>query len=133
MRVAIYLAFNSHVFAWLYVRVGILLTCGKHLHDRIMSVTGEIGLHKASLTPSPFIEVPVQIHDIERSCLLDFSCFQKFSIGFWNCSDSVWCLFSLSLSLSARDCHDCMTIRFTSCFTINDYLRFILGLHYMHD
>jgi len=30
------------VFARLYVRVGILLTCGKHLHDHITSLRGEV-------------------------------------------------------------------------------------------
>jgi len=29
------------LFALLYVRVGILLKCGKYLHDRIISLRGE--------------------------------------------------------------------------------------------
>ena len=36
----------------IYVRVGILLTYEKHLHDRIISLRGEIWVHKTSLTPS---------------------------------------------------------------------------------
>ena len=32
-----------------YVRVGILPTCGKHLHDRIVSPRREIWAHKISL------------------------------------------------------------------------------------
>jgi hypothetical protein len=40
-------------------------------------------------TPSPFIEVLVRSLAIERSYLLHFACFHKFSIGFWSCSDSV--------------------------------------------
>ena len=34
----------------LYVRVGILLTCGKHLHDHIISLRGEVWVHKTSVT-----------------------------------------------------------------------------------
>jgi hypothetical protein len=29
------------LLAWIYVRVGILLTCGKHLHDHIISLKGD--------------------------------------------------------------------------------------------
>ena len=41
------------LFAQLYVRVGIILTCGKHLHDRITAVRWEVCTHKTGLTP-PF-------------------------------------------------------------------------------
>jgi hypothetical protein len=34
-----------------FVRVGILLTCGKYLHDRIMSLRGAVWVNKNSLTP----------------------------------------------------------------------------------
>ena len=34
----------------LYVRVVILLTCGKHLHDHIISLRGEVWAHKTSVT-----------------------------------------------------------------------------------
>jgi hypothetical protein len=30
--------------------VGILLTCGKHMHDRIISLRGELWSYNASLT-----------------------------------------------------------------------------------
>ena len=40
-----------------YVRVGISLTCGKYLHDRISSLRGGVCAHKTSLTPPLFIEV----------------------------------------------------------------------------
>jgi len=33
------------LFAQLYVRVGILLKCGKHLHGRIISLKGEVCFH----------------------------------------------------------------------------------------
>jgi len=42
--------FIMTVFTQLYARVGILLTCKKHLNDRIISL---------SLTLPRFIEVPV--------------------------------------------------------------------------
>jgi hypothetical protein len=41
--------------------VGILLTCGKHLHDPIVVVMGEDLAHSTSLIPTYFIEVPVAI------------------------------------------------------------------------
>jgi hypothetical protein len=47
------------LFARLYVRVGILLTCRMYLHDRIISLRGEVSAHKTSLTLSLFIEGPV--------------------------------------------------------------------------
>jgi len=47
------------MFAQLYVRVGILLSCGKHWHDCIISLRGEIWSRISSLTPLIFIEVPV--------------------------------------------------------------------------
>jgi hypothetical protein len=46
------------LFARLYARVGILLTYGKHLHDCIISVRGEVCAHKPGLTTPRFIEVP---------------------------------------------------------------------------
>ena len=37
-------------------------THGKHFHDRIMSLRGEVWFYKTSLTPAPFIKVPVRGH-----------------------------------------------------------------------
>jgi hypothetical protein len=42
------------LFTRLYVRVGILLTSGKHLHDSIILLRGEVWANKTSLTP-PFL------------------------------------------------------------------------------
>jgi hypothetical protein len=53
----------------LYVCVGILLTCGKHLHDRIISVRGNPLAHKPSSSLPLFIEVSVQSQECERSCI----------------------------------------------------------------
>ena len=49
----------------IYVRVGILLTCGKSLHDHIISVRGEIWTHKTSLTTSFLNEVSVPNQESE--------------------------------------------------------------------
>jgi hypothetical protein len=51
--------FITTLFARSYVRVGILLTFGKDLHGRIISLRREAWDHKTSLTPPLFIEVPV--------------------------------------------------------------------------
>jgi len=32
--------------AWLYAKIGILLLCGKHLHDDIISLKGKLGSNK---------------------------------------------------------------------------------------
>ena len=53
---------NIWALAWLCVRVGILIICGKHSDDLIISLRGEIWVHKTSLSPQLFfIEVPVCI------------------------------------------------------------------------
>jgi hypothetical protein len=39
------------------VRVGILLTCGKGLHDRIISLREDVWARKTSLNLQPFVEV----------------------------------------------------------------------------
>jgi len=57
------------LFTWLYVLVVILLTCGKHLHARIISLIGEVWAHKISLSPPFFIDVPVPSQESERSCI----------------------------------------------------------------
>jgi hypothetical protein len=67
------------------VRVGILLTCGKHLHEQIFSQRGQVWAQtKTSLTQSIFIELSVSIQQSERSCI----CVQGVSIClFWfNCN-----------------------------------------------
>ena len=71
--------FIIKLFAMLYERVDILLTCGKHLHDRIISLrgeiwTGEVWAHKTNLTPPHFIEVSV-LQESQRSyiCVLRLS------------------------------------------------------------
>ena len=85
------LSFIITLFAHLYARVDIILTCGKY--DRVMSPRGQVWVHKTSLTPPHFIELPVPSQESERSCIyvlgLSILPFCDFSIGFWNFSDSV--------------------------------------------
>ena len=45
------------MFARLYVRVGSLITRGKHLHVRIPSLREKVWIHKTSLIPPLFIEI----------------------------------------------------------------------------
>jgi len=78
----------------LYLRVDILLTCGKDLHDPIHSLSGEDWTHKTScgkdlhdpihslsgedwthktsLTPTLFIYLPVASQESEQSCICVF-------------------------------------------------------------
>ena len=51
-------SFITTLFAWLYDKSDILLTCWKLLHDNIISQIRE--LHKISLSSPLFIEVPVK-------------------------------------------------------------------------
>jgi hypothetical protein len=50
------------LFTQLYMRVDILLTCRKHLHDTIISITGEVWAHMANLTLSLFIYGDLKWH-----------------------------------------------------------------------
>jgi len=40
--------FATKLVTELYWRIGILLACGKHLHDRIISLKGDIWANKTS-------------------------------------------------------------------------------------
>ena len=52
-----------------YVSVGIFLTWGKHLHDRITSIRENVSAHKTSLKPLLVMELPVPRLNSERSCI----------------------------------------------------------------
>ena len=56
--------------ASLYARVGILLTCGRHLHDHIIVLRPEVfWVHKTILTLLLFTEVHALSLESERSCI----------------------------------------------------------------
>ena len=59
--------FKTTLITQLYVRVHILLTCGKHLHARIISLRGLVP--QANLIAPLFIEVPVPSHGSDRLCM----------------------------------------------------------------
>ena len=61
--------FIIKLFIWLYVRIGIVLLCRKHMHNHIISLRGEIQAHITSLPLPLFIEVPVTSQECERSCI----------------------------------------------------------------
>jgi len=72
------------------VKVGILLPCGKHLSDHIMSLRGEVWTHSpssfygsASTTSGKWAVVYLFAWGI------GVASFYILSVGFWNCSDSV--------------------------------------------
>jgi hypothetical protein len=44
-------------------RIGIVLTCGKHLHDNINLIRGEVWHHKTSLAPPLCTDVSVPNHE----------------------------------------------------------------------
>jgi hypothetical protein len=56
----------------------------------VISLRGEVWAHKTSLTPPLFIEVSV-LRQVMYLCVRIIDCvsFCDFSIGFWNCSNSV--------------------------------------------
>ena len=58
--------FITTLFAWLCVRVDILLTCRKRVHERIFSLRAEMCAHKTSQTPPLSIEVPIPRQESER-------------------------------------------------------------------
>jgi hypothetical protein len=45
-----YSVLYNNMFVPLYVRVCILLTCGKHLRDHIISLRGEVCAHRANFS-----------------------------------------------------------------------------------
>jgi hypothetical protein len=82
-------SFITTLFAWLYDKSDILLTCWKLLHDNIISQIREV--HKISLSSPLFIEVPVK-WNVMYNCVMIFTSFYSFSIiGIWTRSvPTVW-------------------------------------------
>ena len=76
------------LFSWLYLRVGILLTYGKHLHDCIISLREEVLAHKISLTIT-IIYWNACTKPGMWAVMYLWASFYNFSIGFWKWSNSV--------------------------------------------
>ena len=90
--------FMQTLFARLYLKVGVLLTCWKHMNDRIISPSGEIWAHKNQLNPATFYwwlyqarTVSVHVHCIYVLGVSILASFYDFSNAFLDCSDSVVC------------------------------------------
>ena len=65
IMISIIAFFVIKLFSWLYVRVGILLTC-----DRIISLIGEVWVHKTTSAPPLCYRIAVfQTGNIEWSCV----------------------------------------------------------------
>ena len=65
IMISIIAFFVIKLLSWLYVRVGILLTC-----DRIISLIGEVWVHKTTLAPPLCYRIAVfQTGNIEWSCV----------------------------------------------------------------
>ena len=72
-----------------FIIFDILVTCGKPLHGRIISLRGEV---QDQLNPVTFIEMPVPRQEIERSCICVLG---------YRCSLFLW-LFSCVLEVFRR-------------------------------
>jgi hypothetical protein len=62
-----------HINAVQTIRVGILLASGKHLHDGIISIRGEVWANQISLTLPLVIEVHVQSRQRQECERIDVS------------------------------------------------------------
>jgi len=63
--------------------VDILLTCGKHLHDHIISLTGKVLVLKTLLIQPLYIERPVQSQQSERKCCIHVLSVTILSLCLW--------------------------------------------------
>jgi hypothetical protein len=82
----------------IYVMVGILLTCGKHLHNSITSLRGGVWVHKTSLTP-PFFTITYWCVRLINLCI-----FLWFFSSIWSCSDSAVIFFSYRTEIITLFC-----------------------------
>ena len=78
------IAFFIRVLSRLYVRVGILLICGIHLHDVISLLRREVRAHNTCLIPPLVIEVSAPSLEITHICLRGIDI--EFTIEVSNCS-----------------------------------------------
>jgi len=97
------LVYNTHNFNQLNDKA-----INKGIKQTVMSVIWRFGSIKLVSPATCFIEVPVPRHESEGSCIFvlgvsNLLLFTIFSIGFWNCSDSVvFFVFSYYCKLNAE-------------------------------
>ena len=91
--------FKPTVLTLLHVRLRILLTRGKHLHYRIIWISGEVYIDKTSQTPPLLIAcTKPDKREVMYMCIEIVSVYNLL-IGLWNCSDSVAFYFFIVWSL----------------------------------
>ena len=70
-----------------------LILCGEHLHESIISLRGEVWNHKTSLTPSLFIKCPYHVRKMSAHVFVcqevDLASFYYLDFRFLNCFDNV--------------------------------------------
>ena len=123
----------KHYIARLYVRVDVVLICGKHMLDCIISLQRNVLGHKIRLAPPLFIEV------LEKVIVINL-CTYKFSVGFWNCSE---CVILLRVVVSGVLCCFCFSwscVLYAVSFpglsisiALRYSLTFILVFHFITD
>ena len=105
------------------VMVGILLTCGMHLHDSSISPRETVWARKTSLTPPLFIDVSVPSQESKQSCIcvlcvsiLSISAIFLKNVGnvpavwyFWLFTDFIQAMY---ISLSSLLLHDKLLVYF---------------------
>ena len=126
------------VFSNIYFNKGLLLIPGKHLHDDIISVRGEIGARETGLTPLLLIAVPARSHDVERWCMYvlmvsRFPFFNDCSIGYLNYNDKqcgiysyFWFWFYIyvyPMSYYMLKCSFVLNKTWVSCFKLKSVYR----------
>ena len=78
------------MFAWIYVKFGILLTCRKHLHYRVIPIIWQVWTYQTSLSRQ--VLFGCQVSERLCICLLEVSILplsNNIDIWFWNCFDGV--------------------------------------------
>ena len=84
--------FTTTMLTQLYVKVGLLLTCSKLLHGRIISLRRQIWAHKTSLASHFLLRCLYQAMEMSGhvyGCVVYRFCSYDCSTRLWNCSDSV--------------------------------------------
>ena len=92
----------------MFTIITVLLTRGKHFHDSIISLRGEVWAHKTGLSPPLFIEVLILSQESERSCTCvlahRFYLLQFCVLDFRNAPTLwyFWCTFYLTIRAPAN-------------------------------
>ena len=125
------------VYSELYASVGILLTCGKHFHDRTISLIKEVWTNKTSITPLPLIEVHVQTRKVSSLIFVcQGYCFSQFLRFFdWNVELLRQCdiVFSFKIPYLIGEPSDCLGVKWISdCITMYSALYVNPMLYYLY-